>query len=103
MLLIPALMAPPAEGGGDGLIGLMFPLLLILVFYFFLIRPQSKRQREIQKKVSELKKGDKVVTTGGIIGTVSSIEDDSILLEVDSNVKIRFTKASVIDVNPNKK
>ncbi len=102
MHLIPAILMSP-EAGGDGLVGFMFPLLLILVFYFFLIRPQSKRQREIQQKVGELKKGDVAVTNGGIIGKVNAIEDDTVLLEVDTNVKIRFMKSAVIDVNPNKK
>jgi len=96
------LMMPP-EGGDGGLLNLLFPLLLIVVFYLFLIRPQSKRQKEIQKKVEEMKKGDKVVTNGGIIGTISSIEDDSVLVEVDTNVKVRFIKSSIVDVNPNKK
>lgn len=95
------LMSP--EAGGDGLINLMFPLLLIVVFYFFLIRPQSKRQKEIQRKVEEMKKGDKVVTNGGIVGTVSSIEDEHVLVEIDTNVKVRFIKSAVVDVNPNKK
>lgn len=102
MHILPAiLMSPGAESGG--IVGLMFPLLLIVVFYFFLIRPQTKRQREIQNKVNEMKKGDKVITNGGVIGTVNSIDDDSVLLDVDTNVKIRFMKSSVIDVNPNKK
>jgi preprotein translocase subunit YajC len=91
------------DTGGDGLIGLLFPLLLIVVFYLFLIRPQSKRQKEIQKKVDDLKKGDKVITNGGIVGTISSIEDDQVLIEIDTNVKVRFMKSSVVEVNPNKK
>lgn len=95
------LMSP--DTGGDGLIGLLFPLLLIVVFYLFLIRPQSKRQKEIQKKVDDLKKGDKVITNGGIVGTISSIEDDQVLIEIDTNVKVRFMKSSVVEVNPNKK
>ncbi len=53
--------------------------------------------------ISELKKGDKIVTTGGIIAHIQSIEDKSVLAEVDSGVKVRFTKASIVDVNPAKK
>ncbi len=94
------IMAP--QQGGDGLIGLLFPLLLIIVFYVFLIRPQSKKQKEIQRKVEEMKKGDKVITNGGIMGTVNSIENDQVLVEVDTNVKIRFVKSAVVDVNPGK-
>ncbi|WP_069131986.1 preprotein translocase subunit YajC [Rhodohalobacter halophilus] len=92
------------EGGGDGaMINLLFLGALFFVFYFFIIRPQSKRQKEIQKKVSEMKKGDKVVTSGGMFGVVTSIEDETVLLEIDSGVKARFQKGSITDVNPNKK
>ena len=98
----PLLMFMAPQQGGDGLIGLLFPLLLIIVFYVFLIRPQSKKQKEIQRKVEEMKKGDKVITNGGIMGTVNSIENDQVLVEVDTNVKIRFVKSAVVDVNPGK-
>jgi preprotein translocase subunit YajC len=98
----PLLMFMAPQQGGDGLIGLLFPLLLIIVFYVFLIRPQSKKQKEIQRKVEEMKKGDKVITNGGIMGTVNSIENDQVLVEVDTNVKIRFVKSAIVDVNPGK-
>lgn len=97
------LMGSP-EGGGDGaIINLLFLGALFFVFYFFIIRPQSKRQKEIQKKVSEMKRGDKVVTSGGMFGIVNSIEEETVLLEIDSGVKARFQKGSITDVNPNKK
>lgn len=97
------LMAPPAEGGsGSGFTSILFMAAIFVVFYLFIIRPQSKRQKEIQTKVSEMKKGDKVVTSSGIIGILSAIEDDSVLIEVGSNVKIRFLKTAITDVNPNK-
>lgn len=92
------------EGGGDGaIINLFFFAALIFVFYFFLIRPQSKRQKEIQKKVSEMKKGDKIVTSGGMYGIITSIEEDSVLAEIDSGVKARFQKGAITEVNPGKK
>ncbi len=91
-----------APGDDSGMINLVFLGLIFLTFYFFIIRPQSKKQKEIQNKVSEMKKGDKVVTSAGILGTVNSIADDSVLVEVDSGVKIRFLKSAVTDVNPNK-
>lgn len=94
-------MGDPQDPNG-GIINLVFLGAIFLVFYFFIIRPQSKRQKEIQNKVSEMKKGDKVVTSSGIIGVLSSIEDDSVLVEVGSNVKIRFLKTAITDVNPNK-
>ncbi len=92
-----------SPGGDDGaLINLLFLGALFFVFYFFIIRPQSKRQKEIQKKVEEMKKGDKVVTGGGLIGTVNTIDEETVLLEIDSGVKARFQKGSITDVNPGK-
>ncbi|HAH50596.1 MAG TPA: preprotein translocase subunit YajC [Balneola sp.] len=96
------LMAPPAEGEGSGYTSLIFMGAIFVVFYFFIIRPQSKKQKEIQQKVSEMKKGDKVVTSSGMIGVLSSIEDDSVLIEVGGSTKIRFLKSAINDVNPNK-
>ncbi|PWN07859.1 preprotein translocase subunit YajC [Rhodohalobacter mucosus] len=96
------LMGNP-EGGGDGaIINLLFLGALFFVFYFFIIRPQSKRQKEVQKKVSEMKKGDKAVTSGGMIGIVNTIDEETVLLEIDSGVKARFQKGSITDVNPGK-
>lgn len=94
-------MGDPNNPDG-GIINLVFLGLIFFTFYFFIIRPQSKKQKEIQQKVSEMKKGDKVVTSAGILGTVSSIAEDSVLVEVDSGVKIRFLKTAVTDINPNK-
>lgn len=91
------------EGGDGALVNLFFFAALIFVFYFFLIRPQSKRQKEIEKKVSEMKKGDKVVTSGGMFGVVNTIDDETVLLEIDSGVKARFQKGAITDVNPGKK
>ncbi|MCC5942900.1 MAG: preprotein translocase subunit YajC [Balneolaceae bacterium] len=97
------LMAPPDGDGGGAMINLLFLAAIFFVFYFFIIRPQTKRQKEIQQKVSEMKKGDKVVTGGGMIGIVNTIDDDTVLLEIDSGVKARFQKGSITDVNPGKK
>ncbi len=91
---------PNAQGGGFE--SLFFLAAIFVVFYFFIIRPQSKRQKEIQNKVAAIKKGDKVITTGGIIGTIASIEDAEVLVEVDKDVKIRILKSAIGDVNPGK-
>ncbi|MFO8030206.1 MAG: preprotein translocase subunit YajC [Cyclonatronaceae bacterium] len=90
------------EGGGSGFTSLIFLAAIFLVFYLFIIRPQSKKQKEIQNKVSEMKKGDKVVTSGGVIGIVASIEDDSIMMEIDKDVKVKLLKNAIVDVNPKK-
>ena len=73
-------------------------LLIIVVFYFFMIRPQMKRQKELKKFREELKKGDKIITTGGIYGRIVELDsaNNTILIEVDSNVKIRVDKAAIL-------
>lgn len=84
-----------APGGGGGVQMIVMIVLLFVVFYFFMIRPQSKRQKEIKNFRSAMKVGDKVVTSGGIYGRIKEIADDTILLEVDENVRIRVDKNSV--------
>ncbi len=85
-----------------GIINLVFLGAIFLVFYFFIIRPQSKRQKEIKEKVDGMKKGDKVVTSSGIIGIVDKIEETELLVDVHSGTKIRMLKSAISDVNPNK-
>lgn len=93
------LMGSPDDAGW---VNLIFLGAIFAIFYFFIIRPQSKRQKEIQEKVSNIKKGDKIVTTGGIVAQVTTIDDNSVLAEIDSGVKARFMKSAITDVNPNK-
>lgn len=71
-------------------------ILIFVVMWFFMIRPQRKQQKELQAFRDGLKKGDKVVTVGGIFGTVDEIKEDSILLKVDKDVKLRVAKSSVV-------
>lgn len=76
-----------------------FLILMILVFvvmYFFMIRPQQKKQKEIVKWRESLKKGDKIVTVGGIYGTIAEVKDTFLIVEIDNNVKIRVDKSSVV-------
>ncbi|RYE34152.1 MAG: preprotein translocase subunit YajC [Sphingobacteriaceae bacterium] len=81
---------------GLGAYGSIIPMVLIIVvFYFFMIRPQVKKQKDQKKYVEELKKGDKVVTSAGIHGKIIEVGDTTILIEVDNNVKIRFDKGSI--------
>ena len=70
-------------------------LLIIVVFYFFMIRPQMKKAKDHKKFVEELKKGDKVITTSGIHGKIVDMNDTTFLIEVESGTKIRFDKSSV--------
>ncbi len=71
-------------------------ILMFVIFYFLLIRPQQKKQKELQTMISQIKKGDKVVTTGGIIGVVSSLQDDYVVLSVGgSDNKIEILKSAI--------
>jgi len=69
--------------------------LLMVVFYFFMIRPQQKKAKDAKKFRESLQKGSKVITIGGIHGRVVEVNDTTVLLEVDSNVKLRFEKSAV--------
>jgi preprotein translocase, YajC subunit len=93
MLTYILLQAP--QGGGNPLIGLLFPLLIILVFWFFLIRPQVKRQREQQKFIESLREGMEVVTSAGIIGKVTKIDGDVVRLLIDERTFIRVLKQTI--------
>ena len=86
--------APGAMGGMGNIIMIVA---LIAIFYFFIIRPQSKKQKEIRKFRDSLKKGDRVVTAGGIHGTIREVNDatNTIVLEIDKNVKITVEKSSI--------
>lgn len=88
-----------APAGAGGMLVTMLPFLLIIViFYFFMIRPQNKKQKETEKMLNALKKGDKVVTIGGIHGVVSSVKDKTIIIKVDDNAKIEFTRSAISGV-----
>lgn len=92
------LMAQPAQGGAqpNPLLSFLPFILIIVVFYFFMIRPQMKRQKEVAAFRNSLQKGDKVVTTGGIYGKILEIKDNYILLQIDDNVKIRVDKNAIV-------
>jgi len=92
----PILLAQQS-GGSGGLFGLLLPLVLIgLVFYFFIYRPQQQREQEHEEMVANLEQGDKIVTIGGIHGTVQRIDEDSILAQIDSKgTKIRVDKQAI--------
>ncbi len=89
--------APAAQGASSGGWTMWVMLLLIfVVMWFFMIRPQRKQQKELQKFRDGLQKGDKVVTVGGIFGTVVDVKEKYVVLEVDKDVKIRVDKNGVV-------
>ena len=90
------LTASGSEGSPNMLMQLLPFLLIIVVFYFFMIRPQVKRQKELRKYRENLKKGDKVVTTGGIYGKVIEVKDSHVVIEIADNVNIKVDKAGII-------
>ena len=75
---------------------LIFFAAIILIFYFFMIRPQMKKQKELKNYRENLKKGDKVNTAGGIYGKILEVQDTTIMLEIDQNVKVKVDKGSVV-------
>ena len=86
--------AQPAAGGNMRFLIMM--LLIFVVMYFFMIRPQQKKQKEIAKFRNELKKGDKIVTIGGIYGTVDEIREKYVIIVVDGDVKLRVDKSAIV-------
>jgi len=81
--------------GGSPLTMLVPFVLIFAVFYFIVILPAKKQQKQKEAMISALKKGDRVITTGGIYGTVSAVEDTSLLLKISENTKIRVSKSAV--------
>lgn len=86
--------AQPA-GAAGGMSSILMIVAIIAIFYFFMIRPQQKRAKEIKKQREAMKKGDNVVTAGGIYGKIVEVKPDSFLIQVDQNVKIRVSRESV--------
>ncbi len=84
-----------AEGGTNIWTMLIFVVLIFGLMYFVLIRPQRKRQKEHQHLIEELKRGDRVVTAGGIYGVIESISEDSVTIKVESGTTVRVAKGSV--------
>lgn len=74
-------------------------ILMFVVFYFLLIRPQQKRQREVADMLKNLKKGDRIVTTGGVIGTIHTLQDDYVVLKVgDQDTKIEILRSAIAEL-----
>ena len=97
--VLPLLMAPPAgEGAGNPLMSFLPFIAIIAIFYFLIIRPQSKKRKETEKMLSALKKGDRVVTIGGLHGTIQSVKDTTVIIKADDNVKLEFLRSAVSNI-----
>jgi len=87
------------QGGLGGLSGLLPLLLIIVIFYFLLVRPQQRRQKQLQETISSLKIGDRIVTTGGIIGIITSIKDSSFLIRTADKSIIEIARSAIADLD----
>lgn len=93
--LLQAAPAGQAPAGGGSMFWVMI-IAMFVIMWFFMIRPQRKQQKELEKFRNSLKRGDKVVTAGGIYGTVDEIKDRTVLIKVDGDVKLRVDKNSLV-------
>jgi len=88
----------PQAGQGGGLIGFLPLILIFVIFYFMLIRPQQKRAKEHKVMLENLKKGDKVVTSGGEYGVIEEVKTNTVILKISENVKVKYGKAYIAAV-----
>ncbi|NLB67895.1 MAG: preprotein translocase subunit YajC [Bacteroidales bacterium] len=101
IFLLQANAAAPKAGGGYSM--LIVLVLIFVVMWLFMIRPQKKKQKELDEFRNNLKRGDKVITVGGIYGTVDEVKENKILIEIDKDVKIFVDKSSLVkDPSDNK-
>jgi preprotein translocase subunit YajC len=94
------LMAAPADqaGGGSVVVTIITFGLIFVIFYFLIIRPQNKQKKETQKMIDAVKKGDHIVTIGGIHGTVQSVKESEVVIKVDSNSKMTMSRNAISSV-----
>ncbi|MDR0998469.1 MAG: preprotein translocase subunit YajC [Treponema sp.] len=98
------LMAAPQGTGGSspgpaGLVTSLIPFAAIIgIFYFLILRPQNKKQKETRRMLDALKKGDRVVTIGGVHGIIQSVKDHSVILRIDDNTKVEFSRSAISTV-----
>ncbi len=96
--------AGAAPGGGNPAVGMLVqfaPIILVFaIMYLLLIRPQQERQKKLDQMLKAVKKGDRVLTSGGIMGTVVGVDDARAVLKIADDVKVEFTKASIVQVLP---
>jgi preprotein translocase subunit YajC len=94
---------PGADGGGSMVSTLIMFGAIFAIFYFMIIRPQQKKAKERETLLSALKKGDKVVTNGGMHGSIAGLDDKTCLIDFGNNIKIKFDRSAIAVVESNKK
>jgi len=100
MFISPAFAQTATDGSGGGTMGLILPLLIMLpVFYFLMIRPQQQRAKQTKQMLEALRRGDRVVTNGGIIGTVAKVVSDTeVAIDIADNVRVRVVRSMISQV-----
>ena len=100
MVISPAYAQGAGGGGGDGILQLLPIVLMIVIVYVLLFRPQQQRMKAHQEMVSNIRRGDTIVTQGGLIGRVTRVKDDGVEIEVEiaDNTRVRVVKSTVADV-----
>ena len=93
------LMVAPQGEQGNPLISFLPLIAIVAIFYFLILRPQNKKQKDTQKMLAALKKGDRVVTIGGIHGVIQSIKESTVIIKVDDNVKLEFSRSAVSSIS----
>ena len=89
------LLAQPGGQPANPIVSFLPIILIFVVFWFFIIRPQKKKEDDRKKMIDAVKKGDKIVTIGGVYGTITQVDDTSVLALVDSTTKLRFDKSAI--------
>ena len=91
--------SPGGEGGSQSILVSLLPIILMIaIFYFLLIRPQQRKQKEHRQMLSNVRKGDEIITNGGIFGVVTGVRDDRITVKIADNVRVRIQKSAVSQV-----
>lgn len=96
MNLLLVLLQNTAKPGTPGMQSLIFLVLIIVVFYFFMIRPQVKKQKEMSNYRNSLSKGDKVLTSGGIYGKINDVKETTVTLEIADNLIVKVDKSAIV-------
>lgn len=91
-------MAPQGGGSANLISTLIMFGAIFLIFYFMIIRPQQKRAKEREKMLSNMQKGDKVITSGGMHGTIAGLDEKTVLLQVGDNIKMKFEKSAISSI-----
>jgi preprotein translocase subunit YajC len=102
LLTLPLLQAAASGGTAPGYMQILPFVLIFVVFWFFLIRPQRKKQKETESMIAAMQKNDQVTTIGGIKGVISSVKESTVIIKVDENCKIELNKSAIASVD-NKK